>query len=243
MLDQQFRKIPTHIQGLDEALGGGIPRGHVVLVTGLPGTMKSSLVFAILTGCARHEGLKSLYVSLEQTEQSLRNQMLAMGCSSSEDDLVDLLDLSKFQLELGRGAHKVWVDFLKNAMKTQRETRGVGLVALDSLEAFEVLASFKDRRTELFRLFEWLRGLEVTTLIITESPPESRIPALGYRTERNDEDYLSDGIIQLRMHQVSDLEVQRRIRIVKMRGTRHRTGDFALVFEGGSFSVVKPMSA
>src|SRR5205823_1239634 len=36
-------KIRTYIDGLDEVLGGGLPAGHVVLVSGLPGTMKSTL--------------------------------------------------------------------------------------------------------------------------------------------------------------------------------------------------------
>jgi KaiC/GvpD/RAD55 family RecA-like ATPase len=44
------------------------------------------------------------------------------------------------------------------------------------------------------------------------------------------------------MHQVSDVAIQRRIRIVKMRGTAHETGYFALVFDDGSFSVTRALS-
>ena len=41
-------RIPTYVKGLDERLGGGIPRGHVVLVSGPPGSFKSTLAFRIL---------------------------------------------------------------------------------------------------------------------------------------------------------------------------------------------------
>src|SRR5207249_1691337 len=39
--------VKTHIRGFDEdVLRGGIPQGHVVLVRGASGTMKSSLAYA-----------------------------------------------------------------------------------------------------------------------------------------------------------------------------------------------------
>ncbi|MCI4351739.1 MAG: DUF2075 domain-containing protein, partial [Thermoplasmata archaeon] len=58
-------KLPTGIAGLDEMLGGGFPRGHVVLVTGLPGTGKTCLGLQFLAaGLARDE--KGLFLSLEE---------------------------------------------------------------------------------------------------------------------------------------------------------------------------------
>src|SRR3990170_324441 len=71
----ETRKVPTYIEGLDETLGGGLPAGHVILLSGLPGTMKSSLAYAILLGNARERGAKGLYVTLEQTRKSLEAQM------------------------------------------------------------------------------------------------------------------------------------------------------------------------
>ena len=43
-----MRKIKTYIEGFDEILDGGIPEGHVVLVCGTPGTMKTSLTYSIM---------------------------------------------------------------------------------------------------------------------------------------------------------------------------------------------------
>src|SRR2546427_185246 len=75
----ETKKISTYIEGLDEVLGGGFPVGHVVLLSGLPGTMKSTLSYAILHRNAKERGARCLYVSLEQTRKSLEDQMAAMG--------------------------------------------------------------------------------------------------------------------------------------------------------------------
>ena len=43
-----LERIPTHIEGLDENMQGGIPQGHICLVAGASGAMKSSLTFSML---------------------------------------------------------------------------------------------------------------------------------------------------------------------------------------------------
>ncbi|HWM51682.1 MAG TPA: ATPase domain-containing protein, partial [Thermoplasmata archaeon] len=41
-------RIKTYVRGFDDVLNGGVPEGYVVLVSGAPGTMKSSLTYSIL---------------------------------------------------------------------------------------------------------------------------------------------------------------------------------------------------
>ena len=43
-----MKRVVTNVEGLDELLGGGIPEGNIVLVSGAPGTMKTSLTYHIL---------------------------------------------------------------------------------------------------------------------------------------------------------------------------------------------------
>jgi KaiC/GvpD/RAD55 family RecA-like ATPase len=43
-----MERIPTHIEGLDEKMQGGIPQGHICIVAGASGAMKSSLTFSML---------------------------------------------------------------------------------------------------------------------------------------------------------------------------------------------------
>src|SRR3989304_3374505 len=239
----ETKKIPTCVDGLDDVLGGGVPAGHVVLVSGLPGTMKPPLTFAILHGNARDHGAKALYVSLEQTRKSLEAQMAAMGfdLDATRGD-VHILDVGSIQKELGRSATKPWMEFLRRTLETKKEIDGIALVVLDSLEALEVLAKFEDRRSDLFAFFEWLRDLGATTLVLAEAAAD--LPFLGADPThgRKDEAYLADGIVELKMHQISDVDVQRRLRVVKMRGSNHLTGFHALVFEDGRFQITRVIS-
>ena len=66
-----IERIKTHIVGFDDELEGGIPKGSVVLVSGSPGTMKSSIAYNILFYNALKEGKKGLYITLEQSRASL----------------------------------------------------------------------------------------------------------------------------------------------------------------------------
>src|SRR3989304_2389333 len=91
-------RIKTHIPGLDEALQGGIPEGFVVLLSGAPGTMKSSLAFSILYQNALKEGRKGAYFTLEQGKDLLLEHMAALGAALAKAQrivsLADTADIS-----------------------------------------------------------------------------------------------------------------------------------------------------
>ncbi|HYM40854.1 MAG TPA: tetratricopeptide repeat protein [Thermoplasmata archaeon] len=232
-------RIRTFIEGLDETMGGGIPWGHVILVEGSPGTMKSSLAFSILAQNAAQDGLHCLYLSFEERTSGLLKQMgsLNLPLHVHRGSLIVMDPRAAKGLLAER---KDWVDAFQVGLEAVKGQRGLDLVVIDSLEALEVLAKFKDRRREIFRLFEWLRDLDVTSFVITERP--DWVVGGHVIQGRWDEDFLADGVIHVRQHLISDVEVQRRLRVVKMRGTKHDTGYMALVLDEGRFKVTRAMS-
>lgn len=230
-------RVRTHVDGLDEALGGGIPWGHVVLIQGAPGTLKSSLGFAILLQNAVRDGRHGVYVSLEERASSLLKQMGSLGLRLS----VDKGSLVVLDPRTAKGIlaeRKDWIEGFQHALAAIRAERGLDLVVIDSLEALEVLAQFKDHRREMYRLFEWLRDLGVTAFLVTERPDW----VIGGHViqGRWDEDFLADGLIHLRQQIESDRDVRRRLRVVKMRGTGHETSYLDLVLDDGRFKVTRP---
>src|SRR6266699_3717166 len=232
-------RVHNFVEGLDSTLEGGIPWGHLVLIEGSPGTMKSSLAFSILLQNAAREGLHCLYLSLEERTSSLLKQMGSLGLKL-EVPRGSLVVLDPKTASNLLGERPDWIDALQAGIASIKAQRGLDLIAIDSLEALEVLAKFKDRRREMYRLFEWLRDQDLTSFVITERP--DWIIAGHVLQGRWDEDFLADGVVHLRMHMVSDLDAQRRLRVVKMRGTRHETGYLAMVLDEGRFRVTRAMS-
>ncbi len=237
-------RVRTFVEGFDDALGGGIPRGNVVLISGLPGTMKSSLAYNILFQNSAHNSSRGLYVTLEQRRNDIESQMYSMGYTREEPlNNIEIFDIARIRKEAGdRAEAKFWIEYLKRVVSLKRKVSDFNTFVLDSLDAMEFLERAEGKRSQLFHLFEWLRDWGVTAFLITEASPEPTIQGLTWGEKRSEADYLADGIIHLKMHQVNDVDIQRRIRCVKMRGTRHETSYFALVFENGVFSITRPMS-
>lgn len=231
-------RIKTHIRGFDEAVGGGFPEGYVVLLSGAPGTMKSSLAFSILYQNALRDGKKGAYFTLEQSKDLLLEHMASMGMGDEKawENLI-LLDMGSIRKNLnylqGRGT---WLELFKMYCNNVMKQDKLSCLVVDSLEVLETMAKMQDRRSELYFLFEWLRDLGPLTLLISEQPLDSS----GSR--QPEEAYLADGIVQVDMHAASDLFVQRRIRVVKMRATKHETGYYALTYDDGGFEVARAVS-
>jgi circadian clock protein KaiC len=224
----------THVDGLDTpVLTGGIPRGSVVLVAGAPGTMKSSLAFAALFNNALR-GRKGLYITLEQSRDSLVHHMKGLGMDpDAAGGNLSILDLGALREKFEEERGPAWLDLFKMYTKTLRGTFPYEFLVLDSLNALEILAKFERMRREVFELFKWLRGLGGTCVVISELPPESGASG-DYRTFANHrEDYLADGIVHLKLARRGEFGVQRQVRVVKMRGRRHSTDYHALVFDHG----------
>ena len=231
-------RLKTYIEGFDKVLEGGIPRGHIVLVTGTPGTMKSSLSYYILYNQVKKNDITGVYVTLEQSRQSLLRQMKKMGMDPEEVmDKLHVLDLSLIRKKLKEiSAGGSWLEVFKSYLTNLSENIQYQVLVIDSLDVLETMSDIGVRRTELFYMFEWIRGLGATSLLISETAPERIIEGSF------DEGYLSDGVIALKMQEVREVETQRRIRCVKMRETNHDPSYYSLLFNRGKFQVTKVIS-
>jgi len=239
--------VKTHIRGFDEdVLRGGIPQGHVVLVRGASGTMKSSLAYYVLYHNAL-EGAPGLYVTLEQTAAGLLEHIAGLGLKATAvSEALPILDLSRGREYLEEMVAKVGsmaetaaprgealLAVLKAKIFELRMRRNFRLLAIDSWDALELVLEFDDRRAETFGFFEWLRDLGVTSLLISEEP------ALEAASTALEEEFLADGIIHLRLEPVTETAFQRRVQCVKMRSVNQDSDDHTLLFENGRFEVAR----
>jgi len=231
-------RVPTFIRAYDDLLGGGVPPGHVVLLSGGAGTMKSSLAYSILHENTRRGGA-GLYVTVEQDAHSLLAQLRSMGFPvEATAKALPLLDLSRGReylerLPSGAGEGSVSpVKAVQQKIEELRKDRGLSLLAIDSWDALELVLDFEDPRVETFEFFRWLRGLGVTSFLVTERGTNGS-------SRRFSDEFLADAVFHLRLDQTAALQYQRRIQCEKFRSSEHSADLLTLVFDGGRFEVVK----
>ncbi|MCF7865985.1 hypothetical protein K9L67_05440 [Candidatus Woesearchaeota archaeon] len=249
----KIERIKTYVKGLDENIQGGIPKGHVTLVHGSAGTMKSSLCFSILYNEAILNKKNSLYLSLEQSFESIVQNMVNMGFDLSKINMININDLSKFSAGLKKvskiggnfilvdiGAirgqvkdvktseNRSWLNVVKNIVLRTKKEANIELFTFDSLQALYTLSTFNNPRMELFNFFEFLKTQSITGYMISEEMGN------GNNSMFDNEGFLSDAIIDLRLTPFRR-NIVREIKVDKMRATKCNNDVFSLEFKNGAF--------
>ncbi len=240
-----MKTYPLYVKGLDEHLSGGIPQHHTIILSGTPGTYKSTLAYNILLHNANTLGIHGMYVSLEQSKENLEYHLTNMGFKEPTQGGVDIMDMGKLRKlkgqfqerkrEEGTLSEDISLKYslanLKNMISNRIEKNNIELMAIDSLELMELAFKMNEPREDLFYFFNWLKDLNITTMIIAE--------ALKDTYARHDLGFLADGIIQLRMDRLDDMSTRRFISVVKMRGVNHSTDYFVFSFKDGFFDAAR----
>jgi circadian clock protein KaiC len=235
--NREIAKCPSGISGLDEMTGGGLPRGRSTLVCGSAGSGKTLLAMEFIVRGARDFNEPGVFMAFEETEDDLTKNFSSLGF-----DLPDLVRRNKVVLdyvyiERGEmeeaGAYDLEGLFIR--LGSAIDDIGAKRVAIDSLEAiFSSLPNEAILRSELRRLFRWLKEKGITA-IITGEQGEKTLSRYGL------EEYVSDCVIFLD-HRLINQMATRRLRIVKYRGSSHRTNEYPTLIDEGGLSVL-PISS
>ena len=226
-------KSPTSIQGFDEITRGGLPKGRPTLICGGAGCGKTLFAMEFLVRGATLFNEHGVFFSFEETEKELTANVASLGF-----DLNGLMKHKKIWLEhihVERGEIEMNGEYdLKGLfVRIHRAIESIGAkrVVLDTIESlFSALPNSVAVRTELRRLFGWLKKKRVTTIITGEK-------GNGTLTRQGLEEYVSDCVILLD-HRVTDQSSIRRLRIVKYRGSTHGTNEYPFLIDEDGFSVL-----
>jgi circadian clock protein KaiC len=226
-------KAPTGIEGLDEISGGGLPAGRPTLVCGAAGCGKTMLAAEFLVNGAMKFDEPGVFMMFEESAEELADNMRSLG-----------FDLRKLQKSRRVAVDSVRVD--RAAMQETGEFELDGLflrlgaaidsvkakrVVLDTIEAlFGGISNHGIVRSELRRLFGWLKDRGVTA-VITAERGSSTLTRYGL------EEYVADCVILLD-HRVTEQVSTRRLRIVKYRGSRHGTNEYPFLIGDAGISVL-----
>ena len=202
-------KIGAGIPGLDELLGGGIPKRHNVLVCGGPGTGKTTFCMQFLYGGAK-VGEKGIFISLEEEPESIVNNVRATYQWPGFDDQIRVKDLVVTGVEKFNFEH--FMDVIQDLVSDQ----GYSRVVIDSSTLLKIYFDNPlEFRKNIFNLAGFLKKFDCTSIFTAEFPHMER-----KGTSFDLEHFVSDGIIFLYNMEKGNLRV-RACEIVKMRACEH----------------------
>ena len=226
-------KSPTGIMGFDEITGGGLPSGRPTLVCGGAGCGKTLFGMEFLVRGATLFNEPGVFMSFEETNEELISNVASLGF-----DLEDLVKHKKLVLDHVHverseieetGEYDLEGLFIR--LNYAIDTIGAKRVVLDTIESlFAGLPNQLILRSELRRLFRWLKVKGVTAIITGERGDETL-------TRQGLEEYVSDCVIMLD-HRVTEQTSTRRLRVVKYRGSMHGTNEYPFLIDEQGFSVL-----
>jgi len=228
-------KSSTGIQGLDELTGGGVPQGRPTLVCGGAGCGKTLLGMQFLVHGALHAGEPGVFMAFEETAADLAQNVASLGIDLDDLSARGLLAVDFVRLDHSEMEHSGDYDleglFIRLSYLIDRS--GAKRVVLDTIETlFGALPNPGIVRSELRRLFRWLKDKGVTTVITGERGSDP-----GMLTRHGLEEYVSDCVIVLD-HRVTGMVSSRRLRVVKYRGSTHCTNEYPFLIGESGISVL-----
>ena len=167
----QLAKCPTGIKGLDDITNGGLPQGRPTLICGSAGCGKTLLAMEFIVRGATEFGEPGLFVSFEEGTEELGQNFASLGfdlpgLEKQKKISLDHIFIERSEIE-ETGEYDLEGLFIRLGYAI--DAIGAKRVALDTIEAlFAGLPNELILRSELRRLFRWLKDKGVTAIITGE---------------------------------------------------------------------------
>lgn len=218
-------RISTGVEGLDELIQGGIPKGSTVLVSGSAGIGKT-----IFSSQFLWEGLQNgetcLFITLEEDEQDIIGDAKEFGWHVDEDDNYNIEYINPFTEDFTFDSNIR--SFINKHEPDRVVIDPVSMIGmgLDSNAPGEV-------RKELYEIIKQMSDEEVTTLMTTEKPDPENLTRYGV------EEYVVDGVFILKGLGFGG-DMGRKMSIQKMRRTNFEHDVYPVEINEDGLEVKEP---
>ena len=209
-------KALTGIEGLGEIIDGALPLGRPTLVCGSVGCGKTLMgVEFMVRGIENHNEPGAL-MAFEETSEELTANVASPGFDLPGLQARKMLRIDHVHVDRSGIAETGESDLEGLFIRLGHAIGSIGAkrVVLDTIGT--LLSGFPNQsvlRSEIRRLFRWLKDKGVTTIITAERGD-------GTLTRQGLEEYVSDCVILLD-NRVVDQITTRRLRVIKYRSSTH----------------------
>ena len=228
-----IQKILTGVDGLDDVTRGGLPRGRTTLIYGGTGSGKTVLAMGFVANGAVLFDEPGVYMCFEENRGDLIKNFESMGYDlkkliADKKLIIDTVRLDSSEFD---AAGKYDLEGLFIRLNHAIDSVGAKRVVLDTIETlFFNLSDSGIVRSELSRLFNWLKDKGITTIVTGERGE-------GILTRHGLGEYVSDCVIMLDNRMYEQMAT-RRLRILKYRGSSLDSGEFPFVIDERGLSVI-----
>jgi circadian clock protein KaiC len=227
-------RLPTGVRGLDDILSGGLPKGHLYLVEGDPGTGKTTLALQfLLQGTSRGE--PGMYITLSESKLELEQVALSHGWKTDSFTIYEMVppdeDLSAdAQYTVFHPSEVELSDTITAIIKHVAELNPERIV-FDSLSEFRMLARDPLRyRRQILALKRYFAGRNSTVLLLDDRTAEGGSNDLQLQS-------IAHGVIKLQSLERDFGIKRRRLEVHKLRGSLFREGYHDYSIETGGVAI------
>lgn len=222
-------RVSSGVSGLDELVGGGLPEGRLYVLSGPPGSGKTTLSTQfLLAGAKQRESC--LFVSMHESRADIVEDMSGYefgfdrAIETNRLTFVDVFSADGKRLFRPPGKHRD-ASSLVNRLTGFIDSNDIERVVIDSTMLLEHFLS--DTENNTIQFLTSLKRTDATIVLISEMTDP---------TAYADEHYLAHGVIFLHNF-LEDGGMQRGIQVLKMRGTEIETDIHDLSFESDGLRV------
>ncbi|MFH1720998.1 MAG: ATPase domain-containing protein [Candidatus Altiarchaeota archaeon] len=217
-----IERVPTGVDGLDSMLEGGFLKRRHVLISGGPGTGKTTFGYQYLYMGAETHNERGLFVSLEQSANRVVEGAKALFNTWNWDKhLNENIIVTRIRREDFANIGAIIEGYVNQ--------HNVKRIVLDSTTLLRLYFRTEDSyRNNLYELLDYLGGLNCTAILLSEKSYTKRGEA-----QFDIEEFITDGVINLYMVPKKNNRL-RVLEIIKMRDTNHSTNlsPFTITPEG-----------
>ncbi len=204
------------------------------MVVGGPGTGKTLFGMQFLVNGATRFGEPGVFISFEETEAELARNVASLGFDVNGLTKKKLLSIDHVKVESAEivetGEYDLEGLFVRIGYAI--DSIGAKRVVLDTIESiFSTFSNTRILRSEMRRLFQYLKDKGVTSVVTGESGKGGSLTRDGL------EEYVSDAVIALDNRVLGNITT-RRMRVIKFRGSAHGSNEYPFLIDEKGFSVV-----